>query len=76
MWIIFIFVRIENFITGSDVDIALKGEIDLNVVVRVSQILNEETRLPYHFDILDYQTIQNIELKEHIDRVGVVLYCR
>lgn len=59
---------------GSDIDLALKGDVDTETLVRVSYILNEETLLPYHFDILNYQSIQNIELKEHIDRIGIILY--
>lgn len=61
---------------GSDIDIALKGK-DLEVVAsQVSHELNGESPLPYYFDILDYLTIENLELKDHIDRVGIVIYCK
>lgn len=60
---------------GSDVDIALKGkDISRDTVVKISALLNEESPLPYHFDITNYHTIKNVQLKEHIDRVGVMLY--
>ena len=60
---------------GSDIDIALKGkDISRETVVRISALLNEESPLPYHFDITNYHTIKNVQLKEHIDRVGVVFY--
>jgi uncharacterized protein len=36
---------------GSDIDFALKGKINLDVVAKVKRILEEETTLPYFFDI-------------------------
>jgi len=59
---------------GSDVDIAIKGDLDLRVVIKLSCLLNQESMMPYKFDIIHYDKIQNITLKEHIDRVGIVLY--
>jgi len=32
--------------------------------------------MPYFFDIVDYGTISNAELKGHIDRVGVTIFAR
>jgi uncharacterized protein len=61
-----------TFKIGSDVDIALKGqELNLEKITRLSFILNEESIMPYQFDLLDFKTIQTIELTNHIDRVGV-----
>ncbi len=60
---------------GSDVDIALIGkDVSRNTVIQVSALLNEESPLPYHFDVTDYHTIKNTQLKEHIDRVGWLFY--
>ncbi len=56
---------------GSDVDIALKGAVDLNTLSSVAHRLNEETNLPYFFDVVVYDSIKNDALKEHIDRYGV-----
>lgn len=61
---------------GSDVDVALKGNGVEAVVFAVSHELNEESPLPYYFDIVDYQSITTAELKEHIDRVGKSLYTK
>lgn len=64
-----------NFHNGSDVDIALKGEnLNADIVSRISYELNEETILPYKIDVLNYHTISNKELVEHIDRVGINFY--
>lgn len=35
---------------------------------------NEETLLPYMFDILHYNTLLNIKLKNHIDKVAIIIY--
>jgi predicted nucleotidyltransferase len=64
-----------NYKNGSDVDIALKGkQLSFMIVARINSILNEETSMPYRFDVLNYETITNNELKEHIDRIGLVIY--
>ncbi len=62
---------------GSDVDIALSGTaLCHDDIVALSYTLNEETFLPWHFDLVDYRSIQNPVLKEHIDRVGKPLFMR
>mgnify|MGYP001112595429 CR=1 FL=1 len=58
----------------SDVDMALQGDITFDVVVRVKSVLEQETRLPYFFDIVDYDSITNPDLKKHIDEQGKVLF--
>jgi predicted nucleotidyltransferase len=64
-----------NYKNGSDVDIALKGkQLSFMIVARINSILNEETSMPYRFDVLNYETITNNELKDHIDRIGLVIY--
>jgi predicted nucleotidyltransferase len=63
-----------NYKKGSDVDIALKGDINFNIISRINSTLNEETNLPYKFDIINYAQIDNLALSEHINRVGIVFY--
>jgi predicted nucleotidyltransferase len=64
-----------NYKNGSDVDIALKGQnFNLEIVNRVGYQLNEETIMPYKFDVLHYQTVNNSALIEHIDQVGIEFY--
>lgn len=66
-----------NYKNGSDIDLALYGcFITNNIVNSLSILLNEELPLPYYFDILHYEGIDNIELKKHIDIYGKVLYCK
>jgi predicted nucleotidyltransferase len=59
---------------GSDVDIALKGT-DIHIM-QISHGLNSLSPLPYYFDILDYYVLENKQLKDHVDRVGVVIYTK
>jgi uncharacterized protein len=61
-----------NYKNGSDVDIALKGEdLTFSIVQNIRAELNEETIMPYKFDVIFYNKIVNNELISHIDRVGV-----
>jgi len=59
---------------GSDVDIALKGDGLSGTILALSVYLNQESILPYYFDIIDYHVIDNTELIDHIDRVGKSIY--
>jgi uncharacterized protein len=59
---------------GSDIDIALKGSGIKSIAATIAGILNDESHLPYFCDILDYNLIENQDLKNHIDRVGKQIY--
>ena len=63
-----------NHKEASDVDLALKGEIDGRVVSEIKSAF-EDTNIPLFFDIVAYGTIGNDKLKRHIDEHGVVV-CR
>lgn len=63
-----------NYKPSSDIDITLFGD---NLTLSELQLVENEIDdllLPYKFDISIYNQISNIELIEHIDRVGKVLY--
>lgn len=61
---------------GSDIDLALKGGA-LNHH-DLSAIANEldDLLLPYKIDLALYAQIDNEPLREHIDRVGIVILSR
>jgi len=62
-----------NYTHGSDIDIAIKGKkTSPELALNISAKLNEELPIPYYVDVLDYNSIDNEDLKAHIDRVGVV----
>ncbi len=58
-----------NYKKGSDIDLAVIGDHKY-----LNYFLNEETTLPYFFDVINLQEIKNENLKEHIQRVGKVIY--
>ena len=64
-----------NYKTSSDVDIAIKGQnINFSMISNLNDLLNEKLPLPYFFDIVNYDDINEPNLKDHIDRVGKIIY--
>ena len=62
---------------ASDVDLVIKGEsITYETANRLADMLNEEKPLPYYFDVLHYESINESNLLDHIDRIGIVLYAK
>ncbi|MCR6109471.1 nucleotidyltransferase domain-containing protein [Bacillus sp. A301a_S52] len=60
-----------NYKKGSDVDIALVGKDVKSInITALDSLLNEESPLPYFFDIIHYDSISNENLKGHIDMEG------
>ena len=58
---------------GSDIDLALKGrELDSRLLAQIA-LDYEALYLPWKLDVILYDTIENSDLKEHVDRVGVSL---
>lgn len=66
-----------NYKYGSDVDIAVWGDdITFTTVSSLHAMLEDESPMPYFFDVVDYSHLNHEELKNHIDRVGVVFFVR
>jgi predicted nucleotidyltransferase len=66
-----------DFKNGSDVDIALQGKgVTDSLAAHAASVLNDETSMPYKFDVLNFNTIDNPDLIDHIQRVGVVFYTK
>lgn len=64
-----------SYKAGSDVDIAIYGDdITFDTISSLHSLLEDESPLPYFFDIVDYTHLDHNELREHIDRVGIVIY--
>lgn len=65
-----------NFKVGSDIDLTLKG-FDLNIQdLNNLYIKLDELYLPYSFDISIFENLDNKDLIDHINRVGIVIYDR
>lgn len=63
-----------SFKHGSDIDLAvINGGVDNKTIGRIKGDF-EESSLPYRVDIVLYPAITHENLKDHIDRVGVLFY--
>jgi predicted nucleotidyltransferase len=66
-----------NFKEASDVDIAIMGnKITFTLAAHIKSELEDETYLPFFFDIVGFNSIDNPALKEHILQEGKVIYYR
>ena len=66
-----------NYKAASDVDLAIIGDnLPFGFCATIKDHFEEETYLPFFFDITDYQTINNCKLKQQINERGVVIYRR
>ncbi|MBN4051896.1 nucleotidyltransferase domain-containing protein [Cytophagaceae bacterium AH-315-L13] len=63
-----------NYKNGSDVDIVVKGEhVTSDILSKIQTALNQETTLPYFFDVIHFDEITNIDLLAHIQEHGINL---
>lgn len=58
---------------GSDIDLAITTTSATDISGTVQADL-DELPTPYLFDVIDYSRISHTPLREHIDRVGKLLY--
>ena len=60
--------------SASDIDLALKGsQLNFSNMLQLKSAI-DDLMLPYKVDLVIYETSQNKDLKEHIDRIGIVLW--
>jgi predicted nucleotidyltransferase len=65
-----------DFRYNSDIDLTIKGEdLDINLLHAIKDEL-DNLMLPYTIDISIYNEIDNLSLKEHIDRVAKIFFER
>lgn len=59
---------------GSDVDLAIFGDaVSYSTINELSYLLNEESVLPYYFDVINVADISSSALLSHIKEYGVEL---
>jgi predicted nucleotidyltransferase len=64
-----------NYKKGSDIDLAILGEdIDFDTTSRLHGQLNENLPIPYFVDVVNFNTINTEELKQHILEEGKICY--
>ncbi len=63
-----------NYRSGSDIDMTLKGErLTMQDIYQLHDQL-DDLMTPYKFDLSIFNKINNPELLEHINRVGIKIY--
>ncbi len=62
-----------DFKRGSDIDLALFGNIDEKLLRHIASGL-DELPTPYKFDIVNYSEIDNDALKQSIDTDGKIFF--
>ncbi len=65
-----------NYKNGSDIDLTLVGkDINLSTLLKIENEL-DDLLLPYKIDLSVYSKIENLDLINHIARVGIVFYAQ
>jgi len=66
-----------NYKLSSDIDIAIFGKkIDFDILSEIHYFLNEESDLLYSVDVINFESLSEDALKDHIIRVGKRIYNR
>ncbi|HBA86814.1 MAG TPA: hypothetical protein DCZ75_02175 [Geobacter sp.] len=63
-----------HFKPGSDIDLTLFGESLTSLELGIIDEELDDLLLPYQIDLSIFHRIENLDLREHIERVGVVFY--
>jgi predicted nucleotidyltransferase len=64
-----------NYKKGSDIDLAITGQkVKESMCKKISEQLNEEYPIPFFVEVINYNTINNQALKEHIQNHGIIIY--
>lgn len=63
-----------NFRSGSDIDLVLVGpKLQTSDLLKIENQL-DDLLLPYKIDLSIFHQIENDDLVEHINRVGIIFY--
>jgi predicted nucleotidyltransferase len=63
-----------NYKNGSDIDLTLHGEeLSLNTIYKILDDL-DDLLLPYTIDLSIFKDIDDLDVIEHIQRVGIPFY--
>jgi type I restriction enzyme, S subunit len=65
-----------NYRPDSDIDIAVKGyDLTMEDILKMSAGI-DKLGIGYEVDMMDYDCIKEVAMKEHVDRVGMEIYSR
>lgn len=63
-----------NFKPGSDIDLTLFGASLTSLELGLIDEELDDLLLPYQIDLSIFHRIENLDLREHIERVGIFFY--
>ncbi len=63
-----------NYKPNSDIDLTIKGNKVTPEILNKISLQLDDLLLPYKFDISLFNQIKNVDILEHIDRIGIVFY--
>ena len=63
----------DDYRHGSDIDFTIKGNLNRSTLNKIEMQL-DDLLLPYTFDISLFNQIDNVDLIDHIKRVGKIIY--
>lgn len=64
-----------NYKKGSDIDMAISGQlVTRETIAKLNDFLSEQYPIPYFFDILHLEAINNEQLLEQIQTFGIEVY--
>jgi predicted nucleotidyltransferase len=65
-----------NYKSGSDIDLAIIGEgVTFDDILEIQDSL-EQLGMLYRFDLQNLNAIHDTDVKDHIDRVGKIIYIK
>jgi len=63
-----------NYKRGSDIDLTIKGELlSFSELMQVEGDI-DDLYLPYQVDLSQYAALENPDLRDHINRIGITTY--
>lgn len=65
----------DTYRNGSDIDLTILGNLTYNQLNQIETQL-DDLLLPYTIDLSLFNQIDNVDLIDHINRVGMVFYSR
>jgi len=65
-----------NYKRGSDIDLTIKGALlSFSELMQVEDEI-DNLYLPYQVDLSQYETLENTDLLDHINQLGVIIYSK
>ena len=65
-----------NYKRGSDIDLTIKGALlSFSELMQVESDI-DDLYLPYQVDLSQYAALENSDLRDHINRVGMTVYTK